>query len=555
MAYFMASLAPETCLEHPTFATLIRDPIRQAVAETFIGAVCPRVSMAPVLAITGMVAGTANRASFDPVGEISKPFVTGPNPSRVQEEEDRMRKDKRVQGNRRERKELARRLKSEDPGLEVVHPDAAGIDVGNEAHYVAVRGDRDPEPVRRFECFTADLYRMADWLQSCGVKTIAMQSTGVYWIPVYDILEEFGFQVFLVNARHTKNLPGRKSDVQESQWLLKLHTYGLLNNSFQPPSDIRVLRTYWRQRAEHAVGMATCIQRMQKALTQMNIQLANVISDLSGRTGQAIVRAILAGERDAKKLAKLTDCRIRATRDEVAKSLEGNWRPELLFVLQQQVEMYDIYQRRIAECDQKLQQHLSTFENSALPLTKERLSQTNKNKSRQRYMPQFSLSDELVRITGVDLTKIDGINVMIAQTLISEIGLDMSRWKTEAHFASWLGLCPDNRISGDKVLSRGTRRVVNRAATALRIAANTLLKSRSYLGAQYRRLRTKLGAPKAITAMAHRLARLVYRMLKYGDQYIDRGAEYYEQKNRQQQIDFIRKRAAQLGLVVTGACV
>ena len=555
MAYFMASLAPETCLEHPTFATLIRDPIRQAVAETFIGAVCPRVSMAPVLAITGMVAGTANRASFDPVGEISKPFVTGPNPSRVQEEEDRMRKDKRVKGNRRERKELARRLKSEDPGLEVVHPDAAGIDVGNEAHYVAVRGDRDPEPVRRFECFTADLYRMADWLQSCGVKTIAMQSTGVYWIPVYDILEEFGFQVFLVNARHTKNLPGRKSDVQESQWLLKLHTYGLLNNSFQPPSDIRVLRTYWRQRAEHAVGMATSIQRMQKALTQMNIQLANVISDLSGRTGQAIVRAILAGERDAKKLAKLTDCRIRATRDEVAKSLEGNWRPELLFVLQQQVEMYDIYQRRIAECDQKLQQHLSTFENSALPVTKERPSQANKNKSRQRYMPQFSLSDELVRITGVDLTKIDGINVMTAQTLISEIGLDMSRWKTEAHFASWLGLCPDNRISGDKVLSRGTRRVVNRAATALRIAANTLLKSRSYLGAQYRRLRTKLGAPKAITAMAHRLARLVYRMLKYGDQYIDRGAEYYEQKNRQQQIDFIRKRAAQLGLVVTGACV
>jgi transposase len=465
-----------------------------------------------------------------------------------------MPKAKQLQGNRRERKELARRLRSEDPGLEVVHPNAAGIDVGNEAHYVAVRGDRDPEPVRRFECFTADLYRMANWLRSCGVKTVAMQSTGVYWIPLYDILEECGFEVFLVNARHTKNLPGRKSDVQESQWLLKLHTYGLLNNSFQPPSDIRVLRTYWRQRAEHAVGRATCMQRMQKALTQMNIQLANVISDLSGRTGQAIVRAILAGERDAKKLAKLTDCRIRATRDEVAKSLEGNWRPELLFVLQQQVEMYDIYQRRIAECDQKLQQHLSTFENSALPLTKERLSQTNKNKSRQRYMPQFSLSDELVRITGVDLTKIDGINVMTAQTLISEIGLDMSRWKTEAHFASWLGLCPDNRISGDKVLSRGTRRVVNRAATALRIAANTLLKSRSYLGAQYRRLRTKLGAPKAITAMAHRLARLVYRMLKYGDQYIDRGAEYYEQKNRQQQIDFIRKRAAQLGLLVTVAC-
>jgi hypothetical protein len=290
---------------------------------------------------------------------------------------------------------------------------------------------------------------------------------------------------------------------------------------------------------------------MQKALTQMNIQLANVISDLSGRTGQAIVRAILEGERDPMKLAELSDCRIRASKEEVAKSLEGNWRPELLFVLKQQLEMHDIFLRRIAECDQELQRHLSTFANSSFPVTKESLSHAKKNKSRQKNVPQFSLTEELVRITGVDLTRIDGINAMTAQTLISEIGLDMSRWKTEAHFASWLGLCPDNRISGDKVLGRGTRRVVNRAATALRTAAYTLLKSRSYLGAQYRRLRTKLGAPKAVTAMAHRLARLAYRMLKYGHQYIDRGAEYYEQRNRQQQINFIRKRAAQLGLVVT----
>ena len=210
--------------------------------------------------------------------------------------------DKQGTRGRKERKELARQLRSEDPGLEVVHPDAAGIDVGNSAHYVAVRPGRDKEPVQRFECFTADLYRMANWLRSCGVKSVAMQSTGVYWIPLYDILEDSGFEVFLVNARHTKNLPGRKSDVQESQWLLKLHTHGLLNNSFQPASEIRVLRTYWRQRAEHATGMATCVQRMQKALTQMNIQLANVISDLSGRTGQAIIRAILAGERDPRKL-------------------------------------------------------------------------------------------------------------------------------------------------------------------------------------------------------------------------------------------------------------
>jgi transposase len=461
-----------------------------------------------------------------------------------------MKTDKRLWRNRNTRKELARRLQSESPGLEVVHPRAAGIDVGNSAHYVAVRPDCDPEPVRRFECFTADLHRLANWLQSCGVKTVAMQSTGVYWIPLYDILEEHGFEVYLVNARHTKNLPGRKSDVQESQWLLKLHTYGLLNNSFQPASKIRVLRTYWRQRAQHVSGAATCIQRMQKALTQMNIQLANVISDLSGVTGQMIVRAIVGGERDPRKLAELSHPRIQASRGQIAESLEGNWRQELIFVLQQEIEMYDTYQRRISECDQQLQKHLAAFADTVPPPAKQELPPKKKGKQNKNN-PHFHLADELQRIAGVDLTRIDGVDVMVAQTLVSEVGLDMSRWKTEAHFASWLGLCPDNRISGDKVLARGTRHVVNRAATALRMGASTLLRSQTYLGAQYRRLRSKLGAPKAITAMAHRLARLVYRMLKYGQQYVDKGAEYYEQRNRQQQIEFVRKKAAQLGLQVT----
>jgi hypothetical protein len=317
-----------------------------------------------------------------------------------------------------------------------------------------------------------------------------MQSTGVYWIPLYEILEERGLEVYLVNARHTKNLPGRKSDVQESQWLLKLHTYGLLNNSFQPVSEIRVLRTYWRQRGEHVRGAATCIQRMQKALTQMNLQLANVISDISGLTGQAIIRAIVAGERNPLKLAALSDPRVHASQEEIAKSLEGNWRPELLFVLQQEVDMFDTYQKRIAECDQRLQKHLASLTH---PLQVQPSMQKPKTKKpAAKNAPRFDLSSELQRVTGVDLTRIDGIDVMVAQTLLSEVGLDMSRWKTESHFASWLGLCPDNRISGDKVLSRGTRRVVNRAATALRQAANTLMRSRSYLGAQYRRLRTKL---------------------------------------------------------------
>ncbi len=463
--------------------------------------------------------------------------------------------------NRKQRKELARRLRSEDPGLEVMHPHAAGIDIGNSAHYVAVRPDRDPDSVRRFDCFTTDLHRLADWLQHCGVTTVAMQSTGVYWIPVYEILDARGLEVYLVNARHTKNLPGRKSDVQESQWLLKLHTYGLLRNSFHPSAEIRVVRTYWRQRGDHVHAISTCIQRMQKVLTQMNIQLANVISDLSGWTGQRIVRAILAGERNPEKLAALSHPGIHATRQTIARSLEGTWQPDLLFVLQQEVTMYDIYQQRIAECDQELEQHLKGFadkggdtasEGEQSPTTprERRRSGPKRRRKAGSHAPQFDLGRELHRISGVDLTRIDGIDIGVAQTVISEVGLDMTRWKTEAHFASWLGLCPDNRVSGDRVLRKGTRHVVNRAATALRLAASTLLRSQSYLGAQYRRLRGKLGAPKAITAMAHKLARLVYRMLTWGHEYVDKGLQFYEERHRQQQVQLLQKRAAKLGLQI-----
>jgi transposase len=388
-----------------------------------------------------------------------------------------------------------------------------------------------------------------------------MQSTGVYWIPVYEILDARGIEVYLVNARHTKNLPGRKSDVQESQWLLKLHTYGLLRNSFHPPAEIRVVRTYWRQRGDHVHAVSTCIQRMQKVLTQMNIQLANVISDLSGWTGQRIVRAILAGERDPETLAALSHPGIHATRDTIAKSLEGTWQPDLLFVLHQEVAMYDAYQQRIAECDQALEQHLKGFadrmtdaapdgDQSPTPLRERLRSGPKRRRKAGSHAPQFDLGRELHRISGVDLTRIDGIDVGVAQTVISEVGVDMTRWPTEAHFASWLGLCPDNRISGDKVLRKGTRHVVNRATTALRLAATTLLRSQSYLGAQYRRLRARLGAPKAITAMAHKLARLVYRMLKWGHEYVDKGLRYYEERHRQQQVQLLKKKAVKLGLQI-----
>ena len=462
--------------------------------------------------------------------------------------------------NSKEKQRLLRRIKADDASLEVVHPNAAGIDVGNASHYVAIAPRLDSEPVREFGCFTEDLRRLARWLVEKGIRTVAMQSTGVYWIPLYDILEEHGVEVFLVNAKYTKNLPGRKTDVQESQWLLKLHTYGLLSNSFRPPLEIVTMRTYWRLRAEHVREASTTVQRIQKVLTEMNLQLANVISDIAGLSGMAIIRAILAGERNPQKLASLCHARIQASPDQVAKSLEGNWRSDLLFVLDQQVRNYDHFQQQIVLCDQQLQsylQQLTTADRSnstnaiAQPsIAKRRAKKFKKSKGNA---PAFDLAAELERICGVDLTLIDGIDVMTTQTIISEVGLDMSRWKTEAHFASWLGLCPDNRISGGVVLSKGTRPVINRATVALRMAASTLIKCQSYLGAQYRRLRTRLGAPKAITAMAHKLARIVYRMLKYRDGYIDKGVDFYEQKFRQQQIGALRKKAAKFGLQLVEA--
>jgi transposase len=434
-------------------------------------------------------------------------------------------------------------------GLQVVHPKAAGIDVGNEEHWVAVPADRDPAPVQSFGCFTRDLQEMADWLERCGIETVAMQSTGVYWVALYDILSERGIRVFLVNAADTKNLPGRKTDIQECQWLLKLHAYGLLKNSFRPEEEILVMRTYWRQRQQHIGDASRCIQHMQKALTQMNVQLANAISDIGGTTGQAILSAILAGERDAWKLAQLRDPRIKASAETVAKSLEGNWRPELLFVLQQELESYRTLHTKIAECDRRLQLHYETMQTRADPA---QLPPVTRNKRAHGHVPAgFDLREEMYRATGVDLTAIDGMNVLTVQTLIAEVGTDMNRFATEAHFVSFLDLSPKNKISGGKVVGREKRRTKNRAGLVLRLAAGTLLNSDSYLGAQYRRLRSKLGSPKARKAMANKLARIAYRMLKYRENYIDKGKEFYEQKYRQLQIRTLTRKAAEFGFQLT----
>jgi transposase len=456
--------------------------------------------------------------------------------------------------NRKQRREMMRKIQSDDLRLEVVHPDAAGIDIGNESHYVAVPPTRDSESVRRFGCTTAELKEMADWLKQCEIRTVAMQSTGVYWIAVYDILEEVGLEVYLANARETKNLPGRKSDVQESQWLMKLHTYGLLRNSFRPSQEIRTLRTYWRQRNDLVRAAGRHIQRIQKAMTQMNIQLANVLSDVSGMTGQAIIKAILGGERDPQKLAEFRDARVKSSKEEIARSLEGHWQEDLLFVLRQEQNGYEFCQKQMAECDQRIEQYLQQREDrsagASLPeeKRKERLRKKKKGNT-----PQFDLRTELFHMAGADLTQIDGVDVMTAMTILSEVGWDMSKWKTEHHFVSWLRLCPDNKISGDKIIGKGRLPTTNRATSALRMAASTLRVSNTYLGAQFRRLRTKLGAPIAIKAMAAKLARLVYRVLRYGMPFVDKGAEFYEAQHRTQQIKYLKWRAAKMGLQIIEA--
>jgi transposase len=417
-------------------------------------------------------------------------------------------------------------------------------------HYVAVPATRDSQAVRRFGCTTGELQAMAEWLKQCRIRTVAMQSTGVYWVAVYDLLEQAGFEMYLVNARDTKNLPGRKSDVQESQWLMKLHTYGLLRNSFRPVQEIRTMRTYWRQRNDLVQSAGRHILRMQKALTQMNLQLANVLSDVSGMTGQAIIKAILGGERDPHKLAAFRDCRVKASEEQIARSLEGNWQEDLLFVLKQEQDGYEFCQKQMAECDRQLVQYLQQRKDRSQGATLPEEQRKGRLKKKRANKPQFDLRAELFRITGTDLTRIDSVDVMIAMTVISEAGWDMSKWETEHHFVSWLRLCPENRISGAKIIGKGRLPTNNPISIALKIAASTLRLSKTYLGAQFRRFRTRLGAPIAIKAMAAKLARLIYRMLRYGMKYVDQGALFYQAQHRQLQIKQLKWKALKLGFQI-----
>jgi transposase len=461
--------------------------------------------------------------------------------------------------NRQQRRDLGRRLAGNDPGLTIVHPNAGGIDVGNESHFVAVPPDRDPHPVQEFGCWTADLKRMAAWLSACRIDTVALQATGVYSIPLYDILTGHGIRVVLVNAQHTKNVPGRKSDVQECQWLMKLHTYGLLRDSFRLEEKMESVRTIWRLRDRHVKDASRAVQHMQKALTKMNIQLANVISDITGVSGQAIIAEILKGERDPWKLADLKHEMVKASREEVARSLEGNWRADLLFELRQAVDSYHFAHQQMRECDRKLQSFLASLPTRTLErpsqsgdapaATTPQQKKARKKPKTRRNEPTIDLKAELKRICGVDLTSIDGIDVITAQTVLSEIGTDMSGFPTENHFASWLGLTPSKDISGGKVIGPGKKKVQNRVAMAFRMAATTLLNSKTYLGSRYRHLRRQLPSyAAAIKAMARYLAVLVYRLLTRGEAWVDRGAAKFEQRRAEWELASLNSKARAKGL-------
>lgn len=431
--------------------------------------------------------------------------------------------------------------------LPIMHPDAAGIDIGAEEIFVSVPPDRDMDSVRRFATFTRDLLDLADWLRQCNIRSVAMESTGVYWIPLYQILEAHGFEVFLVNAHHVKNVPGRKSDVSDCQWIQYLHSVGLLKASFRPPDEICKLRSLWRHREGLVQMAAEHVQLMQKALSQMNLQLHHVLSDIVGVSGMAILDAILTGERNPVKLASLCNRRIRSPRETVAKSLEGDYRSEHLFALRQSLAAYRFYKQLMAEVDLELEQKMKDLPRAQhapdrRPAgTKKRIYQHAANE------PAFDLKEELFRITGVDLTDVPGISTLTAHTILMEVGTDVSRFRNASAFASWLGLCPEKQVSGGKVLYTRTRKVKNRAAIALRLGAHCLYHAQNYLGDFYRKMKWRLGAPAAITATAHKLARILYHMLSTRQPYSEEVFARCDQQSSIRAEIRLRKQAAELG--------
>jgi transposase len=432
-----------------------------------------------------------------------------------------------------------------------VHPAAAAIDIGATIHVAAVGPKRDTEPVRTFQTFTNDLERLADWFTHCGIKTVVMESTGVYWIPVFEILEQRGFDVMVVNARDAKHVPGRKTDVSDAEWLQRLHEYGLLRASFRPQPEIAGLRAYLRQRERLLDYAAAHIQHMQKALMQMNLQLHHVVSDITGVTGLSIIRAIVAGEREPSILASYRERRCHASVETVCQALVGNYREEHIFALTQALELYDVYQTKVMACDMQIETILKRLKKNAAPPANKLLP--GRRRVHQPNAPSFDARAALHAILGVDLTQIDGIGPYLALKLVGECGTSLAAWPSAKHFTSWLTLAPHNKISGGKVLSSKTRRTSNRAASLLRLAAGTVGRTDTALGAFYRRLSARVGKAKAITATARKIAVLFYNMLRHGMSYVDPGAAYYEDRYRQRVLSNLRRRAKSLGFVLKHA--
>ena len=434
--------------------------------------------------------------------------------------------------------------------LKLMHPNAAGLDIGSREIWACIPPERGEEGVKAFGTFTPDLNRLADWLVNNGIETVALESTGVYWIAVFELLEARGLQVYLVNARHIKNVPGRKSDYLDCQWIQKLHALGLLSGSFRPDRELCTLRAYLRHRTQLIQHRAPHILHVQKALQQMNIQLPLVLADITGVTGMAILRAIIAGERDAVKLAQLRNPACRSSEETIAKALSGDWKDEYLFVLKQSLELYDFYTQQVAACDAQIKQHFSAIKPRWTGTPQLADVTPTKRHSKSKNQPALNARAEIIRITGVDLVAVDGLSGSLAGTILSEIGTDMSRWPSEKHFASWLGLAPHNDISGGKVLRSRTLPTANRAGQAFRQAAAAVIRSPSAFGAFYRRKRAQLGPMQALVATAHKIARTVYYLLKHRVSYQDIGAEGYELKQREREVAYLHKKAIKLGFIL-----
>ena len=431
--------------------------------------------------------------------------------------------------------------------LAVVHPNAAGLDIGAREIWACVPPGRDVETVKRFNTFTPDLQALADWLVACGVDPVALESTGVYWIPVFELLEARGLKVYLVNSWHLKHVPGRKSDYLDCQWIQKLHSLGLLNGSFRPDGEMVTLRGYLRHRAQLLEHRAPHVLHMQKALQQMNLQLHHVLSDITGETGLKILRAIVAGERNPVKLAQFRNPACKSSEETIAQALTGSWKAEHLFTLRQSLELYDFYTQQVTACDAEIEKQFAAmkprWDGPEEPPDVPRVKPGSKSKNQ----PKLNVRREIIRLTGVDLVAVEGISASLAQTILSETGTDMSKWPSDKHFGSWLGLAPHNDISGGKVLRSRTLKTHNRAGQAFRQAAASVIRSGSAFGAYYRRKRGQLGPMQALVATAHKIARTVYYMLKNRVQYHDIGAEAYEQKQKEREVAYLKKKAAKLG--------